>query len=717
MVTRRKGSTLARLLLAAMALACAAVWSVEARAERRGIAVIIGNSDYGGGDIPPVDYAYRDAEAFKRYVIDVLGYAEPNVIHMKDATRRQMLEVLGEPGAVMNDLQARLNLLGGEDAEVVVYYSGHGVPGGEKGQPYLLPVDVPAYAARREGYGTKLLYQMLGKLKGVKSVWVFLDTCFSGSSHAGRLVTGSPVYTDAPLPEDVGAGMMVLTAVTRTQIATWDKRARHGLFTQHLLEALYGGKGDQDRDGTVTAAEVKTYLDRYMTSAAWLAERRQQQATLRGHGGEVLASAGPGGVFPKRPNLEDAGAEDKGSAAREDPASAVEPDWDHETKRMIQLGLNELGFETGSADGFFGGKTREAIRKWQESKGLRATGHLTAAHGAALKALGEAAERKKQELESARRARLVQEAEARRQAELERLRREREAAERERARLAREAAMPPGREFRACGDAWCPWMVVVPAGEYMMGSAEGEEGRDSDEGPQHEVRIGEKFAVGKYEVTRQEYGEFVRETGRDMSGGCRVYDEGEGKWKTVDDRSWEGPGFRQAGGHPVVCVSWEDAKAYVSWLSWKTGKSYRLLSEAEWEYVARAGTTGPFHFGSTITTDQANYDGNYVYGSGHRGVYRKRTVAVGSFPANGYGLHDMHGNVWEWVEDCWHENYAGAPSEGEAWTSGGECGRRVGRGGSWFDEPEGLRSAYRSWNSAGLRGYSSGFRIARTLTP
>ena len=265
-----------------MALACATAWSVEAWAERRGIAVIIGNSDYGGGDIPPVDYAYRDAEAFKRYVIDVLGYAERNVIHMKDATRRQMLEVLGEPGAVMNDLQARLNLLGGEDAEVVVYYSGHGVPGGEKGQPFLLPVDVPAYAARHEGYGIKLLYQMLGKLTGVKSVWVFLDTCFSGSSHAGRLVTGSPVYTDAPLPEDVGAGMTILTAVTSTQIATWDKRARHGLFTQHLLEALYEGKGDRDKDGTVTAAEVKAYLDRHMTASAWLEERRQQQATLRG---------------------------------------------------------------------------------------------------------------------------------------------------------------------------------------------------------------------------------------------------------------------------------------------------------------------------------------------------------------------------------------------------------------------------------------------------
>ena len=707
MVTRRKGSTLARLLLAAMALACAAVWSVEARAERRGIAVIIGNSDYGGGDIPPVDYAYRDAEAFKRYVIDVLGYAEPNVIHMKDATRRQMLEVLGEPGAVMNDLQARLNLLGGEDAEVVVYYSGHGVPGGEKGQPYLLPVDVPAYAARREGYGTKLLYQMLGKLKGVKSVWVFLDTCFSGSSHAGRLVTGSPVYTDAPLPEDVGAGMMVLTAVTRTQIATWDKRARHGLFTQHLLEALYGGKGDQDRDGTVTAAEVKAYLDRYMTSAAWLAERRQQQATLRGHGGEVLASAGPGGVFPKRPDLEDAGAEDKGRVARKDRAPAVEPDWDHETKRLIQLGLNELKFETGSPDGIFGEKTREAIRKWQESKGLRATGNLTAEYGTALKAVGEAAERKKQELEAARGARLAQEAEARRQAALERSRREREAAERERTRLARQAAererkereeaarreeeMRPGREFQDCEEAWCPRMVVVAAGEFTMGSPDDEAGRYVDEGPRHEVRIGKKFAVGKYEVTFGEWDACV------AGGGCGGYRPG--------DRGW-GRGDR-----PVVNVSWEDAKGYVEWLAGKTGKGYRLLSESEWEYGARGGARTGYSWGGEIGVNRANCDG-----CGSRWD-NKSTGPVGSFGANGYGLHDMHGNVWEWVEDCWHGDYEGAPRDGRAWTTGSDCSARVLRGGSWNYEPRYLRSALRFRITAGIRYDYLGFRVARTLTP
>ena len=748
MVTQWMGAGRTRLLMAAMALVCAVSWSVEARAERRGIAVIIGNGEYRHRDIPPVDFAYRDAEAFKRYVIDVLGYAEENVIHVKDATRRQMLEVLGEPDAPMNDLQARLNMLGAGDAEVVVYYSGHGVPGGEKGRPYLLPVDVPPHAARREGYGIELLYGMLGRLKGAKSVWVFLDTCFSGSSHAGRLVTGSPVFSDAKLPElpeDVGEGMMVLTAVTATQIATWDKEARHGLFTNHLLEALYG-KGDQDSDGKVTAGEVKSYLDRRMTAAAWLNERRPQQATLKGSGSEVLAAASAGGVFPKRPELGDGRTEDKKEkdVADTDPAP-VEPEWDTETKRLIQLGLNALKFETGAADGIFGERTRGAIRKWQASKRFSVTGYLTMEHGAALKAMGEAAERK----EAERRARLEREAEARRQAELERERREREAAERERVRLAREAEARrqaelererrareaaerrareekrPGRKFQDCAE--CPWMVVVPAGEYWMGSPEGEAGRDEDEGPRHRVRIGEVFAVGKYEVTRGEYGAFVRATGRNMSGGCLVWDVGAGKWKKEEGRSWVNAGYDQGEGHPVVCVSWADAKAYVAWLSEKTGKAYRLLSEAEWEYVARGGTETSRYWGDSevgqcdhanggdVTLKEEYGDWKWVTAPCRDGSIH--TSEVGRYGENGYGLADMLGNVWEWVEDCWHESYGGAPEDGSAWVTGGNCDRRVLRGGSWVNEPWNLRSAIRSRDSAGFRGYGDGFRIARTLTP
>ena len=241
-----------------------------------------------------------------------------------------------------------------------------------------------------------------------------------------------------------------------------------------------------------------------------------------------------------------------------------------------------------------------------------------------------------------------------------------------------------GRRFRDCEA--CPEMVVVPAGTYQMGSPASEAKREDTEGPVHRVTIAEPFAVGVYEVTRGQYARFVAATGHGAGNSCRVWNEEAKKWEDRSGFHWRNPGYEQSAEHPVVCVSWEDAQAYVRWLSEETGEAYRLLSEAEWEYVARAGTMTPFHFGTTISTEQANYYGNYTYGSGRKGEYRQKTVAVGRFPANAYGLHDMHGNVWEWVADCWHKSYAGAPADGGAWASG-ECSRRVLRGGSWSVEP------------------------------
>ena len=266
------------------------------------------------------------------------------------------------------------------------------------------------------------------------------------------------------------------------------------------------------------------------------------------------------------------------------------------------------------------------------------------------------------------------------------------------ARLAAAAKTPslsPGTVFRDCDE--CPQMVVVPAGSYMMGSPSGEAEHFDDEGPVHRVTFDRPFAVGVYEVTFREWDSCV------AGGGCNGYRPADAGWSRGD--------------RPVINVSWRDAQAYVRWLSRETGEGYRLLSESEWEYVARAGTTGPFHTGATISTDQANYDGNYVYGSGHRGVYREQTVVVGIFSPNRFGLHDVHGNVWEWVEDCWHSDYAGAPVDGGAWERGGNCSRRVVRGGSWFFIPRNLRAAYRFWYSTGNRSNNLGFRITRTLTP
>ena len=271
-----------------------------------------------------------------------------------------------------------------------------------------------------------------------------------------------------------------------------------------------------------------------------------------------------------------------------------------------------------------------------------------------------------------------------------------------------------GKEFQDCDT--CPKMVVVPQGTFTMGSPASEEKSRNCERPQHQVTISNPFAVGKYEVTREQFEKFVEATGHDASSsGCWTYRESD--WQLRQQDSWREPGFSQSIDHPVVCINWHDAQAYVSWLSRKTGEQYRLLSESEWEYVARAGTTGPFHFGSTISTDQANYDGNYTYGGGPEGIYRRKTVSVGSFPANRFGLHDVHGNIWEWVEDCYHKNYQGAPQDGSAWVTGSVCGFRMLRGGSWVYGPWNLRSAIRASFETGDRFGYIGFRVARTLTP
>ena len=242
----------------------------------------------------------------------------------------------------------------------------------------------------------------------------------------------------------------------------------------------------------------------------------------------------------------------------------------------------------------------------------------------------------------------------------------------------------PGAVLRDCNE--CPEMVVVPAGRFRMGDLSG--AGDNDERPVHDVTIASPFAVGKYEVTFAEWDACVA---------------GSGCTHRSDDKGWGRGGLR-----PVINVSWDDAQEYMRWLSRKTGKAYRLLSEAEWEYVARAGSTTKYPWGDDVGTNKANCDG-----CGSRWD-NKRTAPVGSFEPNAFGLFDTAGNVWEWVEDCWNKNYNGAPANGSAWTSG-NCDEHVLRGGSWYFDPRNLRSAVRFRIGTGVRDGNFGFRVARTL--
>jgi formylglycine-generating enzyme required for sulfatase activity len=245
--------------------------------------------------------------------------------------------------------------------------------------------------------------------------------------------------------------------------------------------------------------------------------------------------------------------------------------------------------------------------------------------------------------------------------------------------------LPNGSLFRDCAE--CPQMVIIPAGSFLMGSPQSEALRERNEGPQHRGKIGAAFAVGRYEITFDEWDACV------AAGGCNGYQPFDYHWGRKN--------------RPVVEVSWDDTQVYLRWLNRKTGQHYRLLTESEWEYAARAGSATRYSWGEQLGQNLANCKN---CGSQWDG---KQTAPVGSFAANAFGLYDMLGNVWEWVADGYHPSYRHAPKEGRVWRGGEDM--RVLRGGAWSNEGDELRAARRDASAPDGRGENGGFRVARDL--
>jgi len=285
-----------------------------------------------------------------------------------------------------------------------------------------------------------------------------------------------------------------------------------------------------------------------------------------------------------------------------------------------------------------------------------------------------------------------------------------------------------GQTIKDCAD--CPTLVLLPAGSLLMGSAESEKGRRVGEGPQHQVHIAYRLAVGQYELTRGEFARFVNASGYraelERGEACHVLD---GKtWGKSSRHGWLNPGYAQTDDHPVACVSWHDAQAYLTWLNQQVpGKGYRLLSEAEWEYAARAGQGGRHSWGDDDELTEACSYSNVMditgkfqisgvtWGAVNCSDGSAYTVAGPALKPNAFGLYNMAGNVWEWVQDLPHDNYNGAPNDGSAWAVGGDPAMRVTRGGAWFSYPPAMRSAYRGKSAPDFRGGGVGFRIARPV--
>lgn len=297
-----------------------------------------------------------------------------------------------------------------------------------------------------------------------------------------------------------------------------------------------------------------------------------------------------------------------------------------------------------------------------------------------------------------------------------------------------------GTTYSGCNN--CPEMVVVPAGSFLMGSPDSEEERAEDEGPQHQVSL-KAFAIGKYEVTRGQFRSFVEMTGyrtqaeQDADRGCytlAIREDGNASWDWTANQNWRNAelyGLEQGDDdHPVLCVSRQDAQAYITWLNEThlgvEEQPYRLPTEAEWEYAARAGSSTVYSYGTAITAMCRYGNGGDLTDLPNGNEWLERiechdgyayTAPVGSFEANDFGLHDMHGNVWEWTDDCWHDNYNDAPVNGEVWEeeNGGVCTHRVARGGSWFYHRGDLRIAFRLVNSAINRSNLLGIRLVQDL--
>ena len=637
-----------------LAAALWALWALPGAAPAaQRVALVIGNGAYA--HVPflakPGNDARAVGDAFER-----LGYAVTRLEDAGyDALRRGLLDFTRAASA----------------SEVaVVFYAGHGME--VDGRNFLVPVDAKLAHVDDVTYEAVPLNLVTRAVGGARRLGlVMLDACRDNPFVAKLADAGSTRSIGRGLaPVAPSGGTLVAYAAEHGKSAA-DGDGRNSPYTAALLRYLEAPGLDVERLFDKVRAEVERSTggsqtpieygkppdaDIYLASGAPSpapkttaasaaggtlppssgdAERAYEQAERLGTvaGYRALIRRYPGSIWADLARVQIAGLEKEpqvvvGGAPEVDvPPAAPTPDavetgldLSREEKRLVQMGLAAAGYSPGLVDGKFGGRTRRALRAWQESKEVEGTGYLTREQSEGLVALGrEESERRRAEAEERRKSR-------------------------------GKSAQAPGTKLRDCPG--CPEMVVVPGGKF-----------------------GRPFAVGVYEVTFGEWDACVSDRG------CRGH--------RPDDKGW-GRGRR-----PVMNVSWEDAQAYVRWLSGKTGKEYRLLSDAEWEYVARAGTRTEYWWGDEIGRNRANCDG-----CGSRWD-NMQTSPVGSFSANAFGLYDVHGNVFEWVEDCY----------------GGDCNRRVVRGGSWSFEPRFLRAAIHGGNTTSGRPYDVGFRVARKLAP
>ena len=538
-----------------------------------------------------------------------------------------------------------------KDARLLVWYAGHGET--LNGEGYLVPVDAPlntsGTAFKRRALSLRRFGELVRQAEAKHAMAVF-DSCFAGTIFG--------TTRDKP-PAAVTRSTALPVRQFLTSGDAGESVKDDGTFRKLFIRALRGEeRADANGDGYLTGSELGNFLgDRVVNLQIGQTPRYGKLRDPDYDLGDFVFALGSVGGAVAAPSS--SGGFDLKDLQRQEMQDQIKLAWSVKLKEMKSAYALAQQFEKES------GSSKLKSTAWQRFVTAFADDNPFSSEDDGLRRL--AASRVEFWMGQKKVASVV-------------------------TPLKPKPASPakpavgifpkrytPGDTFKDCYD--CPEMVVVPAGSFRMGDLNG--GGARNEKPVHSVTIFKPFAVGRFEVTFAEWDSCVAD------GGCGVYrpsDEGWGR-----------------GSRPVINVNWYHAKAYAKWLSGKTGHIYKLLSESQWEYVARAGSTSMYHVGNSISWSQAKNDTD----SG--------TITVGLYPANSFGLRDVHGNVREWVEDCWNENYSGAPTDGAAWLTG-DCLHRVFRGGAWSDGPASVRSSGRLKASIEFNNFSGGFRVARYLT-
>ena len=641
-----------------------ASFGADAVGDRR-VALVIGNNDYQHAK--KLDNAVADAQAFRRE-LETRGF---DVVYRENANRRTM-------NSAMEEFMGKLST----DTVGMIFYSGHGVQ--INGANYLVPTDLLAKVPADFVYDAVDLGKLIDRVAKTQAKFslAVIDACrdnpFQGN---GRDIGGTRGLV---APTGDATGVMIVYAAGANQKAL-DRlgetdRDPNGLFTREFLKAI--------RVPGLTVQEAVNQI-----KAAVIA-----QAKSVGYVQTPSIYDQSVGTFYFTPGKAPA------------PVAKLEQQTVQQAVQTVDPSVMELEFWNGIKDR----NSKEEFSAYLEQYPQGRFAPLARARMLTITRLVST--------DSASADKSVADKIASEKLAADKLAADKAAAEKRVVPVARQT-------IKDCAD--CPEMVVIPAGGFRMGSPDSERDRWSDgrEGPVHEVRIGYSFALGKHEVTRGEFSRFAAASGykteAERTNGCLAWD---GKaWAYDASKNWRNPGFPQTDSHPVVCVSWNDAQAYLTWLNKKElGKGFRLPSEAEWEYAARAGQgTARYPWGDDAGNSKICGFANGMdtigkaqvpvpWSAASCGDGYAYTAPAGSFKANDFGLYDMHGNAWEWVQDVWHKNYQGAPRDGSAWVNGGDQARRVLRGGAWDFDPGSLRSANRDRSAPINRDGSTGIRIART---